>query len=51
MCDPPTYTMGHPDFIACSSIENSIGLNRVERQVLGYIKEQLLLQMSYKTVF
>ena len=28
-CDTSIYTMGHPDFIACSFMENSIGLKRV----------------------
>ena len=28
--DPLIYTMDHSDFIACSFIENSIGLKRVK---------------------
>ena len=27
--DPSIYTMGHPDFIVCSFMDNSIGLKRV----------------------
>ena len=28
-CDPSLYKMAHPDFIACSFRENSIGIKRV----------------------
>ena len=28
-CDPSLYTMDHPNFIACSFTENSIGLKTV----------------------
>ena len=31
-CDPSIDTMDHPDFIACSFMENSIGLKRVKVQ-------------------
>ena len=36
-CDPSIYTMDHPDFIACSFMENCVGLKRVK-----YLVQKLL---------
>ena len=35
--DPSVYTMDHPDFIACSFMEYSIGLKRVKECQLYFI--------------
>ena len=53
-CDPSIYTMDHPDFIACSFMENSIGLklfNRDQNQykiVVTYV-QKLILKANIKT--
>ena len=41
--DLSKYTMDHPDFIVCSFIENSIGLNRVNlntKKIFHNVKKQ-----------
>ena len=38
------YTMGHPDFIVCIFIENSIGLKRVKYLIFQRILHLLILR-------